>query len=70
MIRSTLSSFSFLIDKLLSPLRLELGTSHKPSPSLYHLSHALKVEVMYRACQYCMSLFGIPRKIRLRLEKI
>ena len=33
-------SFFFLTGKFLSPLGLEPRTSHKPSPSLYHLSQA------------------------------
>ena len=37
---SSIFFFFFLTGKFLSPLGLEPRTSHKPSPSLYHLSKA------------------------------
>ena len=42
------SFFSFFLRKFLSPLGLELGTSHKPSPTLYHFSQASRAISLYQ----------------------
>ena len=63
--------FFFWIDKFLSPLRLEPGTSHKPSPFLYHLSKASKSLILWtfsilginghwEACAFCNGVAFLP----------
>lgn len=37
--------FFFFMSFFLSPLKLELGTSYKPTPTLYHLSQASRANM-------------------------